>query len=309
MNYILAPAQNDILHYSKGSESKTHKYISRVFKKGRWVYTYAKNKVTGKKAVTNKDGTPYNPTVKTVTLKDTPKGVQQISTRNNENEGWHLITKALAENMTAETKLDGYTYFDNLMRSHMQTSVTNRTKGNAYTSTGVKQYTPDYKTSPAPYSPTIKTYKHYDNEFNYDGNRYIDSQNNTEIYKTSPTYKTTPSVTNANGTAYSPSNKTTTKTASSTKSTSVPYTALGMGTHINRSNGGSHSFGYSTTEQAGINTFNSIMSSYKDYKAENAAEKKKKEEEKKKKIYGSVPYTALGMGTHINRSSGGTHKL
>lgn len=67
MNYIIAPTDNDILHYAKGSESKGHKYISRVFSKGKWVYTYAKNRLRGNK-VTNKnakDGLQYSPTVKT----------------------------------------------------------------------------------------------------------------------------------------------------------------------------------------------------------------------------------------------------
>lgn len=40
MNYIIAPTDNDILHYAKGSESKTHKYVSRYKKNGRWYYTY-----------------------------------------------------------------------------------------------------------------------------------------------------------------------------------------------------------------------------------------------------------------------------
>lgn len=67
MNYIVTPSNDDILHYAKGTESKAHKYVSRVMKNGKWVYTYAKNRLRGNK-VTNKnakDGLQYSPTVKT----------------------------------------------------------------------------------------------------------------------------------------------------------------------------------------------------------------------------------------------------
>jgi len=65
MKYLLQPTDNDVLHYAKGSESKSHNYISRVFKKGKWVYTYAKNRLRGN-SVTNKTGkSQYAPNVKT----------------------------------------------------------------------------------------------------------------------------------------------------------------------------------------------------------------------------------------------------
>lgn len=169
MQYIIEPTQDDILHYAKDSESKTHKYISRVFKKGRWVYTYAKNKARGN-AVTNKNGTPYSPTVKT--SKATPavtnntKGTTPynptIKTVIPESDiggktasigtsdQYRTLNKALAENMTAETKVSGLTYFNNIMQAHRETSVTNRTLD-------AKQYSPTYKTSPKPYSPTISS--------------------------------------------------------------------------------------------------------------------------------------------------------
>lgn len=60
MNYIITPSNNDILHYAKGTESKAHKYVSRVMKNGKWVYTYAKNRLRGNK-VTNKDAKKYGP--------------------------------------------------------------------------------------------------------------------------------------------------------------------------------------------------------------------------------------------------------
>lgn len=53
----------DVVHRS-GREWKTHKYISKTMKKGKWVYQYAKNKARG--TVTNKNGkTQYSPNVKT----------------------------------------------------------------------------------------------------------------------------------------------------------------------------------------------------------------------------------------------------
>lgn len=116
MKYILWPTQNDILHYAKGTESKAHKYISRAFKKGRWVYTYAKNKATGN-AVTNKNGKKagesnkmqYSPTVKTyangevrepanmgVYLRDTRTG----ATVNNRPENDPKIATATSKTVT-----------------------------------------------------------------------------------------------------------------------------------------------------------------------------------------------------------------
>lgn len=77
MQYILRPTNNDILHYAKGSESKSHNYISRVLKNGKWVYIYAKNRLRGNK-VTNKNGNKkgyqYNPTIKTETVVDRSTG-------------------------------------------------------------------------------------------------------------------------------------------------------------------------------------------------------------------------------------------
>lgn len=170
MQYIIEPTQDDILHYAKGSESKAHKYISRVFSKGRWVYTYAKNKARGN-AVTNKNGTPYSPTVKTTpAITNNTKGVtpynptiKTVKSSSEELPGqlsnWvtgHRITEALAENMTAETKVDGLAIFANLMASHRKEAVGNNTNFQEFNGPS-KQYTPKYKTSPKPYSPTISS--------------------------------------------------------------------------------------------------------------------------------------------------------
>ena len=166
MKYVLTPTDDDILHYKKGSESKSHSYISRVFQKGRWVYTYAKNRARGnkvtnktkgttsytpnektKRTITNqtKDVIQYNPTVKTLDI-----GRDMGGRLTNVFNG-HNISKAMAENMTAETKTDGLTYFANIMNTARTETVTNRTKD-------VKQYTPNYKTNVnKQYSPTIKT--------------------------------------------------------------------------------------------------------------------------------------------------------
>lgn len=37
---------NYIMHGAKGSEWKTHKYVDKILKNGKWVYTYAKNKTS-----------------------------------------------------------------------------------------------------------------------------------------------------------------------------------------------------------------------------------------------------------------------
>ena len=207
MKYVLTPTDDDILHYKKGSESKSHNYISRAFKNGKWIYTYAKNRLRGnkvtnqtkgttpynpgiktkyisgpdkhtkkvlgeprsylgpnthatlnngqKESVTNatKGTTPYNPTIKTV---DTNRdiGGTVIDTRHGGQE----IRKALAENMTAETKVSGLTLFDNLMNTGMKYSVTNNTGRNDMSRVN-SQYTPSYKTpdSSKHYTPNIKT--------------------------------------------------------------------------------------------------------------------------------------------------------
>lgn len=58
-NYVIEPT--DVVH---GKEWKSHKYISKTMKKGKWVYLYAKNKARG--TVTNKNGKiQYSPNVKT----------------------------------------------------------------------------------------------------------------------------------------------------------------------------------------------------------------------------------------------------
>lgn len=155
MKYILTPTDDDILHYKKGSESKSHKYISRVLNKGKWVYVYAKNRLRGNKVITNqtKGTTPYNPTIKTI---DTNRdiGGTLIDTRHGGQE----IRKALAENMTAETKVSGLTLFGNIMNTGREYSITNNTGRNSMSKVS-SQYTPEYKTpdSSKHYTPNIKT--------------------------------------------------------------------------------------------------------------------------------------------------------
>ena len=216
MNYVLTPTQNDILHYSKGSESKTHKYISRVFKKGRWVYTYAKNKLRGN-AVTNKNGskgfdgshtvTQYNPNVKTINPYQTnrqikvgiPNGPRQLSYSDSTGDHYinptvtKAITKGMVEVMSPSNKSAGLEVYGKIMNSHQELGsipVTNRSEHGANWDRITSQY--------------------------------------------SPTYKTTPSVTNANGTAYSPTYKTDTNYSPTVKTEKsvTRYENPKTGTHI-----------------------------------------------------------------------------
>ncbi len=174
MQYVLQPTQDDVLHSAKGTTWKNHKYVDIVTKNGKRVYKYgryltskAKSKITGNTvtnkngtaysptiktirgpvAISNKAGTPYNPTIKTI---DPHKDIGG-KTASIKNDHYETLNKALAENMTAETKADGLTLFNNIMQAHRKTSVTNNTLN-------AKQYTPTYKTSPKPYSPTVKTF-------------------------------------------------------------------------------------------------------------------------------------------------------
>lgn len=52
MRYVLAPTNNDLVHYAKGKESKNHKYISRVFKNGKWHYFYTPSGKSASKKTT-----------------------------------------------------------------------------------------------------------------------------------------------------------------------------------------------------------------------------------------------------------------
>lgn len=66
MYYTISPIETDIIH---DRSWKNHKYISRVWSKGKWIYTYAKNRLRGNK-VTNKNavnGLQYAPNIRTAT--------------------------------------------------------------------------------------------------------------------------------------------------------------------------------------------------------------------------------------------------
>ena len=124
MKYVLQPTQNDILHYAKGTESKAHKYISRAFKKGRWVYTYAKNKATGN-AVTNKNGKKagesnkmqYSPTVKTYANGDV---------REPLNTGVYLRDTRTSETVNGQYQNDPK--ISNVDKSHIDPTVVDKLK-------------------------------------------------------------------------------------------------------------------------------------------------------------------------------------
>lgn len=71
-SYVIEPT--DVVH---GKEWKVHKYISRIFKNGKWQYKYPTTKTRGKaytpqykRTVTNKNGSPYNPSIKTLNSND-----------------------------------------------------------------------------------------------------------------------------------------------------------------------------------------------------------------------------------------------
>jgi hypothetical protein len=172
MKYVLTPTDNDILHYKKGSESKSHKYISRVLNKGKWVYIYAKNRMRGNK-VTNKNVKPigqfksdpfgdklqYSPTIKTETIDD----------RSTDKQGHRSsVSKVLTEPVDTRAYLAGTETWKNIAKKYGITDPgpdgTFDTKLNAGQNIGkevvtnrtglLSQYTPSYKTSPKPYNQT-----------------------------------------------------------------------------------------------------------------------------------------------------------
>lgn len=124
MKYVLQPTQDDVLHYAKGTESKAHKYISRAFKKGRWVYTYAKDTATGN-AVTNKNGKKagesnkmqYSPTVKTYANGDV---------REPLNPGVYLRDTRTSETVNGQYQNDPK--ISNVDKSHIDPTVVDKLK-------------------------------------------------------------------------------------------------------------------------------------------------------------------------------------
>lgn len=178
MKYVLTPTDDDILHYKKGSESKSHKYISRVLNKGKWVYIYAKNRMRGNR-VTNKNVKPigqfksdpfgdklqYSPTIKTETIDD----------RSTDKQGHRSsVSKVLTEPVDTRAYLAGTETWKNIAKKYGITDPgpdgTFDTKLNAGQNIGkevvtnrtglLSQYTPSYKTTKSrgtPYTPSNKT--------------------------------------------------------------------------------------------------------------------------------------------------------
>lgn len=184
MKYLLQPTDNDVLHYAKGSESKSHKYISRVLNKGKWAYIYAKNRLRGNQ-VTNKNVKPigefksdpfgdklqYSPTIKTETIDDRSSDKQGHRSRSS---------KVLTEPMDTRSYLAGTETWKNIAKKYGITDPgsdgTFDTKLNAHQKIGkevvtnqtglVSQYTPSYnRNSGSTYSPTIKTLKYEDGKY------------------------------------------------------------------------------------------------------------------------------------------------
>ena len=126
MQYVLRPTDDDILHYKKGSESKTHKYISRVLKNGKWVYIYTKNRLRGNK-VTNKNGIQqYSPNIKTggkegshIYVEHDPSNLARTVSRDR---------NVLNESLNPDLAAVGMYKFSHALNSHRSNPmVTNRT--------------------------------------------------------------------------------------------------------------------------------------------------------------------------------------
>lgn len=157
--YVIEPT--DVVH---GKEWKIHKYISRIFKNGKWSYKYPTTKTRGsayspkyKRTVTNKDGTPYNPSIKTLTSSD----LKSIASKPSGYSAWYTNNRALLD-----TKLGSYATNDvdriiqQMMVNGRKLTMTNNSK--EYGSGVREQYTPSYKRTitnknGAPYTPNIKT--------------------------------------------------------------------------------------------------------------------------------------------------------
>lgn len=163
MKYTLAPTDADVLHYAKGSESKGHKYISRVFSKGKWVYTYAKNRLRGNK-VTNKNGKfQYAPNIKT----GGPNGSHQFVVKDPTNPYQTVVRdyNVLNESLNPDMAAWGGARFDQIMRSSMDKPMVTNNTPYPYDENGNlvdKQYSPTQSSKAASsryYTPNEKKKK------------------------------------------------------------------------------------------------------------------------------------------------------
>lgn len=160
MKYVLTPTDDDILHYKKGSESKSHKYISRVFNKGKWVYIYAKNRLRGNN-VTNKDGKKqYAPNIKTGGKEGSHSFIE-----NDPNNPYRTVIRehnVLNESFDPDLAAAGMYTFNNYLKSSKSKPMVTNSTPYSYDDNGNwidKQYSPSYKTpdSSKHYTPDIRT--------------------------------------------------------------------------------------------------------------------------------------------------------
>ena len=234
MKYVLAPTNKDIMHYAKGTESKSHGYISRVWKNGKWVYTYAKNRLRGNK-VTNKNGKEqYSPNVNKASNFKNKYGVEALKEMNKGSKGRHsgyepnITTWGAAGDRTLNFEKGKDGIYRELNNNHNKNSHDKGTRDyqiekGMYKNTGTpdNQYSPNDKRSKvtnktsnvkSSYSPTVK---------NNSRNQYTPNEKTTK--------KT---VTNKSGTSYTAGQKKSDKEKKKNKGKVV----------LKNMSGGSHSF-------------------------------------------------------------------
>lgn len=176
--YVIEPT--DVVH---GKEWKSHKYISKIMKNGKWVYQYTKNKVRG--PVTNKNGKiQYSPNVKTMDYKSYD---QRIKNTYGIFDGIYDVDNILMEPINFSRKgaswggadpAKGMAYY-NAIRSKVDKQklnlayVNNRKKSDysqhsqQHRADSSKHYTPESNRGTKSYSPTVKTETYSDGKRRY----------------------------------------------------------------------------------------------------------------------------------------------
>lgn len=148
MYYTVLPTNKDIVH---GKVWKSHKYISRIFKNGHWVYTYTKNRLRGNK-VTNADGKNYTPGYTTNINRKKMEPLNSASRKHDQK----------------------YTYSSGSKITNQNVRLAN-------------SYFNGFGTQSSQYSPTIKTYKNKKDSPTGESGRYepiTEKQSNGMHYTT-----------------------------------------------------------------------------------------------------------------------------
>lgn len=298
MNYVLAPTDDDILHYKKGSESKTHKYISRVLKNGKWVYTYTKNRLKENK-VTNKDGEAYSPDNKTASFtkkygKDKLKELNARSADNSKSPGKNytpdVLTMQTSKGYPVTFSKNAEGYYEELRNtlnknSYAETNRDIHLENKMYTNKGQPnmQYSPqnqaiNTRTRGTAYNPT--------------GGKHTSISSR----QYSPSQSTKTVTTKQRGTSYTP-DTTTSKSVSSRER--APISVMGY-THVNIG-GGSHAFGESMTDKtvkAGLESYTRALNKVNETKKAKEAAKRQAKEDLKNKYKNQEPDTIMGTKTY-----------